>query len=341
MADGHSYERRAIERWLTANTTSPMTGAVLSNTDVVPNHALRNSILEHFQAADRQLSPLRPQTPVVNEQPTEHSEPGDAERSLQEAAQQLQSLGEYVSTAGYTNDPEDEIGRLFEQLDRDGNGTLNQTELWHLARQLGSKMTEQDIERAMVEMDPDKNGLVDLDEFRAWWLQESEGLPEPEPEPEQEPEPESEPESDPDLAAKSFVGELPTGIIIEEGRPGTVHSSASPRGNPSSRSAVSRMSMLSGVLSDMESEVKELDWPVFQSAWGSLTSGVVFFEESAEVKEIVALYLRKMNCPPLGTMQTQGIQQMFDDWMNNTRMSGAAGVSVSKAFAMLDAGAKV
>ena len=62
-SDGHSYERSAIERWLTTNDTSPMTGAALKGTDVVPNHALRNSILEHFQAGGRELSPLHPLPP--------------------------------------------------------------------------------------------------------------------------------------------------------------------------------------------------------------------------------------------------------------------------------------
>ena len=49
LSDGHSYERRSIERWLTSNNTSPVTNSELPNSDVVPNHALRNSILEHFQ----------------------------------------------------------------------------------------------------------------------------------------------------------------------------------------------------------------------------------------------------------------------------------------------------
>ena len=43
--EGNRYERTAIERWLTTNDTSPMTGAALKGTDVVPNHALRNAII--------------------------------------------------------------------------------------------------------------------------------------------------------------------------------------------------------------------------------------------------------------------------------------------------------
>ena len=317
LPDGHSYERRAIERWLASNNTSPMTGAVLSSTDVVPNHALRNSILEHFQAANRQLSPLKPQTPVSEEWTAEEQmEPvdSDAENSLREAEQHLQALDEYVSTAGNAAtpvNPPDEIERLFRELDADGSGSLNQTELWRLARQLGSTMTEEDIERAMVEMDPDMSGLVDLDEFRAWWSRE----PDPEPEP---------------------GCDSPTRGTRSQGFLHARAGDASPV-----RPAASRVSILSGVLSDLEDESKQMDWEVFETAWDALTDGTVLFEEAAEVKEIVALYLRKMNCPALGTIQIRGIERMFDDWMNNTRMSGSAGVSVAKAFDMLEAGAKV
>jgi hypothetical protein len=315
LPDGHSYERRAIERWLASNNTSPMTGAVLSSTDVVPNHALRNSILEHFQAADRQLSPLKPQTPVPEERAAEEQmvDP-DAENSLREAEQHLQALDEYVSTAGTAAtpmDPADEIERLFRELDADGSGSLNQTELWRLARQLGSAMTEEDIERAMVEMDPDRSGLVDLDEFRAWWARE----PEPEPEP-----------------GSESLTRGPRSQSFLDSRAG----GASPL-----RGVTSRLSILSGVLSDLDDEVKQMDWAVFETAWDAVTDGTVLFEEAAELKEIVALYLRKMNCPSLGTIQIRGIERMFDDWMNNTRMSGSAGVSVAKAFDMLEAGAKV
>lgn len=45
-ADGHSYERAAIEKWLQARQTSPCTNAPLPHKNLVPNHALRNLIAE-------------------------------------------------------------------------------------------------------------------------------------------------------------------------------------------------------------------------------------------------------------------------------------------------------
>mmetsp|Transcript_80252 Transcript_80252/g.227211 ORF Transcript_80252/g.227211 Transcript_80252/m.227211 type:complete len:757 (-) Transcript_80252:125-2395(-) len=49
LCDGHSYERRHIERWLGEHSTSPVSGLQLAQQDVFPNHALRNAIEEYFQ----------------------------------------------------------------------------------------------------------------------------------------------------------------------------------------------------------------------------------------------------------------------------------------------------
>ena len=42
--DGHSYERTAIAAWLSENSTSPKTNLPLLSKNIIPNHALRNSI---------------------------------------------------------------------------------------------------------------------------------------------------------------------------------------------------------------------------------------------------------------------------------------------------------
>ena len=43
-ADGQSYERSAIERWLATKSTSPLTGEALEYTGLFPNHSLRRMI---------------------------------------------------------------------------------------------------------------------------------------------------------------------------------------------------------------------------------------------------------------------------------------------------------
>ena len=45
-ADGHAYERSAIERWLATKSTSPMTGEALQHVCLFPNHILRRQIRE-------------------------------------------------------------------------------------------------------------------------------------------------------------------------------------------------------------------------------------------------------------------------------------------------------
>ena len=49
-ADGHTYERAAIENWFARNDTSPATGAAVSNKGLNPNLSLRHAI-EQWQEA--------------------------------------------------------------------------------------------------------------------------------------------------------------------------------------------------------------------------------------------------------------------------------------------------
>jgi hypothetical protein len=49
LSDGHTYERRHIERWLQDRNTSPVSNEALPQTMAFPNHALRNAIEEYFE----------------------------------------------------------------------------------------------------------------------------------------------------------------------------------------------------------------------------------------------------------------------------------------------------
>eukprot|EP01012_Entosiphon_sulcatum_P017911 TRINITY_DN2266_c0_g1_i1.p1 TRINITY_DN2266_c0_g1~~TRINITY_DN2266_c0_g1_i1.p1 ORF type:complete len:459 (-),score=30.02 TRINITY_DN2266_c0_g1_i1:924-2273(-) len=61
--DGHSYDRRAIERWLTAcpdgKWTSPNTGLVLESRQLVPNHSLRSQIAAWREQRDALVAKQR------------------------------------------------------------------------------------------------------------------------------------------------------------------------------------------------------------------------------------------------------------------------------------------
>ncbi|XRB25533.1 U-box domain-containing protein [Pseudoscourfieldia marina] len=53
-ADGQSYERRAIERWLVRHDTSPLTGEKLASKELRPNFALKSLISEFREEAEKQ-----------------------------------------------------------------------------------------------------------------------------------------------------------------------------------------------------------------------------------------------------------------------------------------------
>jgi len=46
-ADGHSYERSAIEHWMGTSNKSPMTGSELTTRFLITNHTLRSIIKDH------------------------------------------------------------------------------------------------------------------------------------------------------------------------------------------------------------------------------------------------------------------------------------------------------
>ena len=54
-ADGFSYERSEIKKWMTKNNTSPITGMILKHFYLAPNHALRNTIRELIVKDDESL----------------------------------------------------------------------------------------------------------------------------------------------------------------------------------------------------------------------------------------------------------------------------------------------
>ena len=66
-ADGHTYERHAIERWLLTKSNSPKTGCALELTAVFPNHLLRRQIREWQER--HAPTPPHPAAAAAPEQP--------------------------------------------------------------------------------------------------------------------------------------------------------------------------------------------------------------------------------------------------------------------------------
>ncbi len=56
-ADGHTYERAAVQRWLEDHETSPVTSAKLAHTRLVPNVIIKSAIaIQQLQLSRLRIS---------------------------------------------------------------------------------------------------------------------------------------------------------------------------------------------------------------------------------------------------------------------------------------------
>ena len=52
-ADGHSYEREAMQKWLTQHATSPVTGLKLAHSRLIGNVLIKSAITSQFASLSR------------------------------------------------------------------------------------------------------------------------------------------------------------------------------------------------------------------------------------------------------------------------------------------------
>lgn len=64
------------------------------------------------------------------------------------------------------------LRELFDDMDEDGGGSLDMDEIRSLARSLGSRLSQKELDAAMAEMDEDGGGSADFHEFYQWWCSE-------------------------------------------------------------------------------------------------------------------------------------------------------------------------
>ena len=62
-------------------------------------------------------------------------------------------------------DPVKEIKDLFKLYDKDGNGQISTSEIGSLLFSMGREVTPQEITKMIEEIDKDKSGFVDINEF--------------------------------------------------------------------------------------------------------------------------------------------------------------------------------
>ena len=63
----------------------------------------------------------------------------------------------------------DNTKTMFEEMDKDDSGALDAKEVAALCKDMGRKMTKEDLAAAMAEMDEDGGGEVEFEEFSHWW----------------------------------------------------------------------------------------------------------------------------------------------------------------------------
>merc|ERR1712098_795106 len=72
---------------------------------------------------------------------------------------------EILSEKYLARDPEEEILRGFQLFDDDNSGKIGLRNLRRVARELGEKLTDDELQAMIDEFDADQDGLISRDEF--------------------------------------------------------------------------------------------------------------------------------------------------------------------------------
>jgi Ca2+-binding EF-hand superfamily protein len=66
----------------------------------------------------------------------------------------------------------DELREAFDYNDRDGDGRIQLDEFSAMLDELEAGMTDSDIEIGFQDIDTNDDGLIDFQEFVAWWAED-------------------------------------------------------------------------------------------------------------------------------------------------------------------------
>ena len=72
--------------------------------------------------------------------------------------------------AKYAEKKQNDVEPAFAKFDKDGSGAIDKEELAALSKELGTELTEQQLNDALIDLDLNKDGVVDLDEFCRWYF---------------------------------------------------------------------------------------------------------------------------------------------------------------------------
>ena len=60
--------------------------------------------------------------------------------------------------------------QAFKKFDKDGNGSIDLQELGQLSAALGQPLQQDQLEAAMKDLDLNRNGVLDAQEFSRWYF---------------------------------------------------------------------------------------------------------------------------------------------------------------------------
>jgi calmodulin len=66
----------------------------------------------------------------------------------------------------------DELRESFDYNDRDGDGRIEMSEFAAMLDELEAGMTAREVEIGFKDIDTNDDGLVDFEEFAAWWTED-------------------------------------------------------------------------------------------------------------------------------------------------------------------------
>jgi Ca2+-binding EF-hand superfamily protein len=64
------------------------------------------------------------------------------------------------------DDPDRELREAFKVFDADGSGSISKSEMKKLMKKLGQTLSDAELDAMMDEVDTDKNGEIDFEEFK-------------------------------------------------------------------------------------------------------------------------------------------------------------------------------
>lgn len=71
-----------------------------------------------------------------------------------------------------TEEELDELREAFDYNDRDGDGRIQLDEFSAMLDELEAEMTHTDVEIGFQDIDTNDDGLIDFQEFVAWWTED-------------------------------------------------------------------------------------------------------------------------------------------------------------------------